>query len=560
MLSKLFCFHRSRRVGKAGRDAPSAPKAYDASQSPYKTTASSVTSSSIPPATTFSEKVQASRNEPRNRILILDLGDVLFHWSARDLTALSPSTFHAVILTPAWSDLECGLITEDEALETIGKELSLSPDTIREAFTQCRKTLRVDHDLVAQLKSLKSEMDGRLKIYAMTNIARDDFARLKAVLPEWDLFDGEFTSFEAGMIKPELGYYRHVMDRIELEDPASAIFVDDKVANVNAARSFGIHGIVFTSPEALLRSLRSKLFDPVTRARQYMETHARNHVSQIENGPEFRDVFSQFLIHKVLQDESIISLSPPDASSSEVSAEIAKCSREAKTWNYFIGAPVGTTKTFPEDVDDTATALLAFSPPASAANPVLDRFLANRHARDHLVQTYFDPQRPRVCPIVLVNVIRVFYHYGRGADVQTELAHVRAVLTNRAYIDGTAMYLSAEPFLFFLACLVDANPAAPELQALREPLAEGLRARVGRRDDSFAVATRVLACQALGVWAAPDVAYLRELQLADGGWEMGWVCRFGRSQRRIGSRGLVTAYAIKALEQDDARGWVGYAS
>ena len=42
----------------------------------------------------------------QQRTLILDLGDVLFHWSARDLTALSPQTFHAVILSPAWSELE----------------------------------------------------------------------------------------------------------------------------------------------------------------------------------------------------------------------------------------------------------------------------------------------------------------------------------------------------------------------------------------------------------------------------------------------------------------------
>jgi hypothetical protein len=383
-----------------------------------------------------------------------------------------------------------------------------------------------------------------------TNIARHDFTYLKSILSDWTLFDGVYTSFDAGMIKPELGFYNHVLGDLGLTDPRSAIFVDDKVANVSAAQSFGIQGMVFESADALMRQLRNRLFDPVMRARQYMEANALNHYSQIENGSTIRDVFSQFLIHKELQDTSIISLSPATAPPAEVEAEMIHAASKARTWNYFIGPPVGTTTTFPEDVDDTAYALLSFSPPAASANPILDRFLANRHCRDGLVQTYFDEKRPRVCPTVLVNVIRVFYHYERGADIQNELCHVRNILLNRAYVNGAAMYLLSESFLFFLSRLVEANPDETEIQCLREPLVTRLRERVGRHDDSFAIAARVLACQSMGVWAGSDIAYLKEMQELDGGWEIGWVCRYGRSQKRIGSRGVVTAFAIKALEQD----------
>lgn len=203
----------------------------------------------------------------------------------------------------------------------------------------------MDCELVSQLTGLKEEMNGHLKVYAMTNIAKDDFARLKTTLPDWSLFDGEFTSFDAGMTKPELGYYKHVFDRIGLDDPSSAIFVDDKVDNVNAARSLGTQGIVFESPGSLLRRLRNQLLDPVARARQYMTRNAHRHTSCIENGPEFRDVFSQFLIQWELNDASILSLSPPDASAADIKAGIQQACSEARTWNYFIGNPVGTTKT-----------------------------------------------------------------------------------------------------------------------------------------------------------------------------------------------------------------------
>jgi FMN phosphatase YigB (HAD superfamily) len=202
------------------------------------------------------------------RILILDLGDVLFHYAVREITALSPSMFKAVITTPGWRDFECGRVMEDKALESITKELSMDLDTVREALSQCRQLLYVDHGLYNQLRALKAEMNGSLKVYAMTNISRDDFARLKKILPGWDLFDAEFTSFEAGMIKPDLGYYRYVLDNIDLADTASAIFVDDKAVNVDAARSFGIHGIVFESPASLMRQLRSQLLLPRTSSQE----------------------------------------------------------------------------------------------------------------------------------------------------------------------------------------------------------------------------------------------------------------------------------------------------
>jgi FMN phosphatase YigB (HAD superfamily) len=546
MLSKLFCFPRSSSKNKTVDTAQ--PIASPAA----KKTNTSSTTSSLPDAQPPQESNTGKPTRSKSRTLILDLGDVLFHYNASGLTSLSRSAFHSVILSPAWGQYERGLINEDEALEIVGKELSLEPDAIREGFDQCRKTLHADIDFYAQLRALKDEMNGDLKVYAMSNISKEDFASLKAILPDWGLFDAEFTSFEAHLIKPELGFYQHVLDKIGLADPTSAIFVDDKLLNVMAARSFGIRGIVCKSSSQVMRQLRIELFDPVARARQYMRNNARNHFSQVENSIDIRDAFSQFLIQLMLQDTSLISLSSPEASEAEIEEEFAKAKTQAKTWNYFIGPPQGTTSTFPDDVDDTAMALLAFSPPASSATPVLDQHLKIRHPRDGLVQTYFSEQRPRVCPWVLVSALRVFYHYNRGAELKHELQYVTRVLLNRAYLEGSDYYPSGEVFLYFLASLIQANPDAAELQALREPLATACRERVGRceENDTFAVALRIVACQVLGVWAGSDISHLKELQENDGGWENGWVCSYGRSKKRIGNRGVVTAFAIKALEQD----------
>lgn len=212
---------------------------------------------------------------------------------------------------------------------------------------------------------------------------------------------------------------------------------------------------------------------------------------------------------------------------------------------------MGTTSTFPTDADDTAMALLAFSPPPSSADIILDQFLANRCARRQLIQTYFCPQRPRVDPWVLANVLRVFYHYGRGADVHPELEYVSRVLKTRAYVDGSSHYVTPELFLYYCSSLAEENMQDEELQRLiQTELVEAVRERVGRRDDALAVAARIIVCQAVDVHAPSDIQYLKELQDLGGGWDMGWVCRFGRSAKRIGNRGVTTAFAVSALERD----------
>jgi hypothetical protein len=204
------------------------------------------------------------------------------------------------------------------------------------------------------------------------------------------------------------------------------------------------------------------------------------------------------------------------------------------------------------DVDDTALALLAFKPPVASANPILDRIVENRHTKDGLIMIYFDERRPRACPFIMVNAVRVLYRYGRGADVQPELEHIRRILLNCGHIDGSEHYLASETFLYFLSCLIDDNPTASEIQSLRQPTVEALRDRVNSPGDSFVIASRVLACQKLNVSTQSDIQRLKELQECDGGWEMGWISRFGRSKKMIGNRGIPTAWAIKALEHQEA--------
>jgi HAD superfamily hydrolase (TIGR01509 family) len=58
------------------------------------------------------------------------------------------------------------------------------------------------------------------------------------------IFDEQFYSFEIGFAKPEAGYFRTIMDRINVT-PDRVLFIDDHEGNVAGAAELGIHSELF---------------------------------------------------------------------------------------------------------------------------------------------------------------------------------------------------------------------------------------------------------------------------------------------------------------------------
>jgi putative hydrolase of the HAD superfamily len=58
------------------------------------------------------------------------------------------------------------------------------------------------------------------------------------------IFDDQFYSFELGFAKPEAGYFKAIMNRIDVA-PDRVLFIDDHEGNVAGARESGIHSELF---------------------------------------------------------------------------------------------------------------------------------------------------------------------------------------------------------------------------------------------------------------------------------------------------------------------------
>lgn len=144
--------------------------------------------------------------------LILDLGDVLFTWSRSTKTAVSPGTMKKILLSPSWYEYECGRISQSTCYEKVAEEFCLDVSQVAEAFSQARASLQPDSTIVSFLNYLKKKSS--TKMYAMSNVAREDFAALSDKMDP-SLFERVFISGVQGMRKPDPEFYRQVLKEIQ---------------------------------------------------------------------------------------------------------------------------------------------------------------------------------------------------------------------------------------------------------------------------------------------------------------------------------------------------------
>jgi FMN phosphatase YigB (HAD superfamily) len=232
---------------------------------------------------------------PRCRILIFDLGDVLFSWSPVTSTSISPKVLKQFLASTVWQDYECGRLSEDECYRLVGEKFALDPGEVRQAILDARASLQPDDTFIRFIRELQVEARGALRIFAMSNISAPDYAVARGKPTDWAIFERVFTSAGAGMRKPDLCFYKYVLDEIKAE-PSSVVFVDDRFENVLAARSLGINGIVFDNVEWVRQALRNLVSDPTSRGEAFLENRAGCLESETNLGNNVAENFAQLLI------------------------------------------------------------------------------------------------------------------------------------------------------------------------------------------------------------------------------------------------------------------------
>lgn len=198
--------------------------------------------------------------------IIFDFGRVisaqkplsLFRRYERDL-GLEPGTINPIMFgSEAWQEVLVGRITIDEYWHAIGPLLNLhSP----EAIGTFRQRYHEDEAISEGVLELIRRLHGRYKLAVLSNCPPG----LADWLADWGMlhyFDVVVCSGDEGVVKPDPAAFGLVLERLGVE-PEGAVFIDDTLGHVRAARELGLYGIHFTTAQALASDLSSLLGGPV---------------------------------------------------------------------------------------------------------------------------------------------------------------------------------------------------------------------------------------------------------------------------------------------------------
>jgi 2-haloacid dehalogenase len=192
-------------------------------------------------------------------IVIFDLGGVLIRWDPRHLyRKLFPGdeagmeAFLADVCTTDWNECQDAGRTFAAAEEEAIARHPDKADLIRAFGARFDEMIPgANEPVVPILAALKHR---GTPLYALTNWSAETFPGAWRRFPFLTWFDGIVVSGHEGLIKPDHALFHRMFRRYAI-DPARAVFIDDDPRNAAAASALGVHGIAYTSAEALRAEL-----------------------------------------------------------------------------------------------------------------------------------------------------------------------------------------------------------------------------------------------------------------------------------------------------------------
>ena len=190
--------------------------------------------------------------------VVFDVGRVLFEWDLRHLFVklIDDETeldwFLANVVTPEWHfqhDAGRPLAEMTTDLAALHPDYAPHIEAYRTRFNETipgpvEGSLDIVHELVER----------GVPLFAITNFGAEFWEMFRPTQPIFDLFGDIIVSGTEKLVKPDPAIYALALKRFKLQ-PGEAIFIDDNLGNVEAARVNGFAAHHFTDARALRTEL-----------------------------------------------------------------------------------------------------------------------------------------------------------------------------------------------------------------------------------------------------------------------------------------------------------------
>jgi 2-haloacid dehalogenase len=196
------------------------------------------------------------------KAVVFDVGNVLYGWDPESFLARQIADdgarlkFIEDVDLWNWHEALDGGRAYDEAAAELSETF---PDYAHLIAAWGERFGETITDPVPGVHAIVEELDERgVPLFAITNFSADFWAPFRA---REDIFFRRFrdivVSGEEKLLKPDPALYYRALDRFGLK-PAEALFIDDRLINVEGARAVGMAAHLFTAAAGLRARLESE--------------------------------------------------------------------------------------------------------------------------------------------------------------------------------------------------------------------------------------------------------------------------------------------------------------
>lgn len=199
--------------------------------------------------------------------VIFDFGGVVFRWNPLHLLArvlpqradTPAAAAHWVGqffqgYTGDWGAFDSGLIDADETRRRIAARTGLAEAEVQAVLDAVPGELAPQPDTVALMRGLR---EAGHRLYYLSNMPAPYARHLLDTHDFMRWFDDGVFSSTVKIGKPDPAIFQLALKKFDIS-PGEAVFIDDHVANIDAARALGITALRFTEAKDLAQALRAR--------------------------------------------------------------------------------------------------------------------------------------------------------------------------------------------------------------------------------------------------------------------------------------------------------------